>query len=149
MNPQACLIVGIGSRHGDDQAGWQVIDLLAESNFDSVAQLKKASVPHDLLDWMDGCNSLHIVDACDSGEDVQRYDHSISQASRACRAANSHQFDITRTLELAKSLDRLPPRITLWAIPGEQFEPHGEISGRCMKLVAVCAERIEAELDNQ
>jgi len=56
------LVVGIGSPHGADAAGWQVAAWLANA---SVApwEVKRAVVPSDLLDWLDGCSVLAIIDA--------------------------------------------------------------------------------------
>ena len=63
-------VVGIGSFHGDDRAGWEVIDRLCLrlnglSGLSHVA-FRKAAVPHDVLDWLSPQVRLHLVDACTS-----------------------------------------------------------------------------------
>ncbi len=63
MSPSATLVVGIGSPHGDDQAGWRVIDLLAQS-MPGHCQLCRAKVPHELLDGLGDVQRMHVVDAC-------------------------------------------------------------------------------------
>ena len=62
-------VVGIGSFHGDDRAGWEVIDRL-RSRLEGCPRLAfhKAAVPHDVLDWLDPQLGVHVVDAC--GADV-------------------------------------------------------------------------------
>ena len=67
-NEHPALIVGIGSAHGDDQAGWKAIELLEQLNLKGV-DLRKASVPHDLIDWLDEIFILHIVDSCTAASD--------------------------------------------------------------------------------
>ncbi len=64
------LIIGVGSPHGDDRAGWEVIDRLMEEIATEVAsvnatslQLHKAAVPHDILDWLTSDTIVHIIDA--------------------------------------------------------------------------------------
>ncbi|MCA9191733.1 MAG: hypothetical protein KDB03_08225 [Planctomycetales bacterium] len=81
------LVVGIGSPHGDDAVGWNVIDCLAEflsssqmelttrqqNQFSSELlsqskkrfslQTRKAAVPHEILDWLSPTNRIHVVDA--------------------------------------------------------------------------------------
>ena len=50
MTRRPTLVVGVGSHHGDDQAGWLVADLLAASASEDVA-VRKAKTPAEILDW--------------------------------------------------------------------------------------------------
>jgi hydrogenase maturation protease len=138
------LVVGIGSAHGDDQAGWQVIDLLARRPLASV-QLRKASVPHDMLDWIEHAAALHIVDACDSVAQLQQLDVSTAQATPVMRtrSASSHQLGIDGVLALARSLGILPPRVVLWAIPGREFPPGGNLRQECAAQVEHCVDQLQ------
>jgi hydrogenase maturation protease len=148
-HPPCSLVVGIGSAHGDDQAGWRLIDTL-KSRDHAAAQLRKASVPHDMIDWMDACEWLHVVDACDSLDAVRQLDLPSGQiASQAeTRSSNSHQIGVSGVIELAASLGRLPERVTLWAIPAKNFHANSEIGDACMKHVELCADLIQRELDH-
>lgn len=66
---QRILIAGLGSPHGDDQAGWLVVEKLAsECQDDPDIMVRRASIPLDLLDWMEGVDVLHICDACEATE---------------------------------------------------------------------------------
>lgn len=145
--PHRSLVVGIGSAHGDDQAGWQLIDALKARKLAS-SQLRKASVPHHLMDWLADCDSLHVVDAWEGDGAVLRLDVSggCITCSRKTRSSNSHQLSIGGVIELADSLGLLPERVMLWAIPGQAFGPNGEIGDRCMQQVELCANRIQREL---
>lgn len=70
------LVVGVGSPHGDDQAGWRVADHVAAVLGGAIA-VRKASVPHDVLDWCDGRERLHLVDAFETtrgSERLRRFD---------------------------------------------------------------------------
>jgi Ni,Fe-hydrogenase maturation factor len=59
------LIVGIGSPHGDDQAGWKVIERLEPLQWQwPSVELRQATVPHDLIDWLEGKATLHLIDGC-------------------------------------------------------------------------------------
>ncbi len=62
------LFVGIGSPHGDDQAGWLLADLL-RGQFASAGGIlvRQAVVPADILDWLNGVEHLHVCDACTTG----------------------------------------------------------------------------------
>ncbi|MEZ6133483.1 MAG: hydrogenase maturation protease [Pirellulaceae bacterium] len=163
------LVIGIGSPHGDDRAGWEVIDHL-ENRVSKPTErpllLYKAAVPHDILDWLHRDVQLHIIDACSSVDrSVARFEivqdessglqvrsttaTSVSQASivlKYLRSNSSHQFDLLSTLQLAAVLGSLPPRIVLWTIPMITTEKTADLSPQSLEYIAVCAVRIRQEL---
>lgn len=57
------FVAGLGSHHGDDQAGWLVIEELGKRSFPP-NQLARIRHPADLLDLIQGEESLVICDAC-------------------------------------------------------------------------------------
>lgn len=156
------LIVGVGSAHGDDQAGWLVADELArriaDRNFISV---RKASVPLDFLDWLEHVNVLHLIDAFqDSGgeKDVRRFRWLNGQLichSRDARedsglnppaARSSHGFSVPDVLRLAEQTGMLPEMTVVWAIPGSNFQPGGRMSEPSQNNISKTATLIMAEL---
>lgn len=145
--PLTQLIVGVGSAHGDDQAGWRLVDALMARRSQS-AELRKASTPHQMIDWLPGCAALHVVDACDRQTDVLRIDISAGQipAEAATRSSSSHHVGVADVVELADSLGLLPQRVVLWAIPAESFDPGGPIGDRCLRQIERCADLLEQEL---
>lgn len=168
----SCLIVGIGSPHGDDQAGWQVIEQL-QSLERSKIELRKAAVPHGLLDWLGGVTVLHIIDSSVCELDnfcVQRFDLRKQPPSNEfqwswipsqqkstgivttlerplkLRSAGSHQIDVLTVLELAACLDRLPKYVVLWAIPGHRYNASDAMSEGCQTAIQQCVTSIREEL---
>jgi hydrogenase maturation protease len=150
------LVVGIGSPHGDDQAGWLLIDRLAAGH-QPAFQLRKANVPHDMIDWMHTCLSLHIADACDSHGEIQRIqlagtdqttpqDAPWPQIVTQTRSRTSHQLGIGSVIQLADSLGILPQEVVLWTIPGSRFSPQDTISDACAEQIRLCADRIQRDL---
>ncbi|MCA9128365.1 MAG: hypothetical protein KDB22_14835 [Planctomycetales bacterium] len=75
IRSQPQLVIGIGSPHGDDRAGWAIAEQLSsDCALTSVCQVRKAAVPHDILDWIQPNTLTHIVDACLSDiSSVERY----------------------------------------------------------------------------
>ena len=97
------LVVGLGSAHGDDQAGWLVAEQLlkkvsvlkkvsgtfeaSEGQVESLMRessrhlfqhvdVRRAMIPLDVLDWLEGVSILHLCDACettDSHEKLMRF----------------------------------------------------------------------------
>jgi hydrogenase maturation protease len=133
------LVIGIGSPHGDDRAGWEVVERLRAMDLRFASnRLHKAAVPHDALDWFDPQTTTHVVDAIAIHSDrLLRFElardpqgnlqtlltdqdqgrHPV--AFPALRSHSTHQFDLRSVLELAAALNTLPRRIVLWAIPIE------------------------------
>lgn len=165
------LIVGIGSPHGDDRAGWIAIEQLQTLRF-NFASLQKASVPHDVLDWLDGVDSLQIIDSYRSEQtdlNLQRFELQPTMASGDAqhrwilsgddrpstvltmerparfRSAGSHQIDVLTVLQLAACLKQLPRNVILWGIPGQRFKPGDSISSNCETAIQECVTEIMKE----
>lgn len=150
------LFVGIGSPHGDDQIGWSIADALAATALAGVA-IRKASVPADLIDWLEGVDLLGVCDACHSGSPagtVQRLEwqrsrdsarSSILTSSAQTRASGSHGLGLSAVLDLARQLGRLPDRVIVWGIEGEVFQPVEELSPRVRCLLPAITAAIRSE----
>lgn len=165
MNPSVTLVVGIGSPHGDDQAGWRVIDLLAQSMLGH-CQLARAKVPHELLDGLGDVQRMHVVDACstaDTTEGLMRFELTADkdQADRlifvpadrregepALRSGMTHHIDLMSVMRLAQALRKLPRQVVLWTIPGRHFLPASELDSDCETQVRLCVGRILSELSD-
>ncbi len=157
MNPPDCiLLVGIGSPHGDDRAGWLVADALAVHAARAAAgtpdssgvKIRKAATPAELLDWLDGARRLLVCDAvCGAGAPgtLHRW-HWPDACIAQVRSAGSHDFDLAAALELAAGLGRLPPEVIVWGIEGGRMRPDDELSPDVEKAVLELVERIRGEL---
>jgi hydrogenase maturation protease len=159
------FVVGIGSPHGDDRAGWEVIDRLARDVPRNIV-LRKASVPHDLLDWLEAESPMYIIDASsDKVSGVRRFDLrndnegklSVTATnatkvvnenfvSTSLRSNSTHQIDLLSTLELAATLERLPRQLTLWTVSIEAIEKNGDLSAEAQELIEECVSAISKEL---
>jgi hydrogenase maturation protease len=122
-------VVAVGSPHGDDQAGWQLIERLRQ---EEVPGLEAACVPEPLglLDHLEGCEALVLVDACRSGAapgTIVRLDWPDPRLE-ACGSASTHGFGVARVLALAATLGRLPSRVVILGIEADACRPGAEIS---------------------
>jgi hydrogenase maturation protease len=149
---ERALIVGIGSDFGDDQAGLIAAQQLEqELGIVAVRQLRS---PAGLLDLVDGCDELHIIDAChgagEPGSIVRM--HWPSPALTAHRFSGTHDLDLVGALRLADELRLLPPRVTIWAIDagasaGEPLDGSlsAEVSVAIDQLVIQLVAEVEVE----
>lgn len=167
------LVVGLGSPHGDDQAGWMAIDRLQTKPLRGV-QLVRLALPHDLLDRLDRIDALHVIDAAESSEgqftslcvrfeatnisegvalswqSTNYYNHDAAIANlvrpKGLRSAGSHQVDVLTVLDLAACLRQLPQRVVLWTIPGSRFESITGVSKECARMIDRCVAAMLANL---
>ncbi len=192
------FVIGIGSPHGDDRAGWEVIDRLtsarnqkslpasgiepealadflrcgsasASGSIGKSVVLHKASVPHDVLDWLDVEAQTHIIDASyDTFADVRRY--AITQdtsgkllltalgslgttnagiAPESLRSSSTHQLDLLSTLELSATLGTLPHELFLWTVSiasVASVAKNGDMSEETQNHIERCVLAIAKEL---
>jgi hydrogenase maturation protease len=138
------LVVGIGSPHGDDQAGWLVAVKLAARQ--TAITVRRAQVPVDLLDWLDGVERLIVCDACEPAGQPGSIRHWIWPAELTpLRAVSSHGLDIASVLSLAETLGKLPSQVHVWGIEAAHCEPGDEVSPVVMCAVERIATAIHEE----
>jgi Ni,Fe-hydrogenase maturation factor len=169
----ANVVIGIGSPHGEDAAGWEVIHaldhLLPTSAGQTTSPVKtcKAVVPYDVLDWLESAASVHLIDASlDASPAVRRFsiqattdgdllltgtDETGQDTDRRSfpqtRSRSSHQLDLGSVLQLAAALRRLPPRLVLWTISVKSSDKRQAISPGTRQRIEQCARWIVCELN--
>jgi len=130
MSTVRTLIVGLGSPHGDDQAGWLVADQLvahqhAAHQHAAVLDpgdvaVRKAATPVDLIGWLDGIDHLLVCDACRGLGRVGAV-RSWTWPASELEGANwsgTHDFALPAALQLAQRIGQLPPRVEIWSVEG-------------------------------
>ena len=123
------LIYGIGSRNGDDQIGWIVIERI-RSQLPEGWRAKSGLVPMDLLNHLEDISELHIIDACEGEEELGTAFQLEWPAQQLLSnpVATSHSFSLRMTLDLADSLGILPKSVTIWGIVGKMFRPNDSVN---------------------
>jgi len=115
VNPR-CVIVGLGSPHGWDRLGWQVLDLLAEEGID--AELIKCNASG--LDWIERASPadrLTFIDALinpGTPGEIQRYELTAENLISGGTTLSSHGFGFKYSVELSHALRQLPPTFFLY-----------------------------------
>ncbi len=119
------LLVGIGSPRGDDSVGWEIARQVADRAGDSLL-VRCARTPAELLDWLDGIDTLDVCDALVSEATVGSIYCWQWPAPEIERApfGGSHDLSLVAVLVLAESLGRLPPRVRIW---GVGIDPAGSL----------------------
>ena len=141
------LIVGLGSPHGDDQAGWLAVDALSRRAA-GVGTLRKAADPTELWAWMTADSELTLVDACVSGEPTGQIRRLEWPADRldgdGCRT--THAVPLSEILETARRLGIGPSSATIWVIAGRAFfpatTPSAEVASAAERLAGLIATEV-------
>ena len=141
------VVAGFGSPHGDDQAGWQVVDLLARRP-DLRARLAKITEGTQLIDDLDGCRRLIVVDACRGGPQIGAITRLEWPDPRVRQYHNhsTHGVGLCNALELAERLGRMPPNVEVFGIEIGSYQPLEEISAEVAQAARELGEIVSAEL---
>jgi hydrogenase maturation protease len=144
------LVIGIGNPdRGDDAAGLAVarrVQAAAPRSRVTVAELIGDQLA--LLDVWDGVNDVYVIDAVCSGGapgTVYRFD-AAQRLDRRFRHRGTHTFSLADVIELARALDRLPPRLAGYGIEGAAFELGAGLSPEVEAAVEAVTARLLAEL---
>jgi hydrogenase maturation protease len=124
-------VIGVGNPwRGDDGAGLEVAR-------------RVGGVPYKgdgtgLIDVWDHAADVVVVDAAAAAVapgTIHRFDAAASPLPARSLRSSSHHFGVADAVELARSLDRLPARLTVYAIEGEDFAAGHELSPAVRRAV--------------
>lgn len=142
MTPER-LVIGIGNPdRGDDAAGVRVARKVHGGR---AIEWADCSV---LMELWDAHDDVIVVDAMNSGlppGTVCRFD-ALSEQLPARAFPSTHAFGVAETVELARSLGRLPERLTIYGIEVSDLEVGAHLSGEVADAVDRLAAEIDAEL---
>jgi hydrogenase maturation protease len=149
--PPPIRIVGMGSPSGDDAAGWEVVrELNRAKAWGSDFEFHALEGGQRLLEMLDGCGSLILIDAFESETKPGRI-HRLEWPDPRIETLNpgtTHHVQPAEALQLASALGLIPGRVIVWAIPGEQFVPESKLSPAVVASLPMVVQRIVAELDH-
>jgi hydrogenase maturation protease len=142
MSPER-LVIGIGNPdRGDDAAGVQVARGVHGGR---AIEWADCSV---LMDLWDTADHVILVDAMRSGlapGTVRRFDaHADHLPARTF--PTTHAFGVAETVELARSLGRLPERLTVYGIEASDLDVGSRLSDEVADAVHRVVVEIDAEL---
>ena len=134
------LIVGIGNPfRSDDAVGTVVIQQLREFASPRLAVRELSGEGSSLINAWSGYSSVYLIDAVCSGAPVgtiHRLDlRTKEDLERYSRAFSTHDFGVGGAVELAKALDKLPPKLVLYGIEGDCFSPGIDLSPEVLAAV--------------
>ena len=125
------LIIGIGNEYrGDDGVGRQVARRLASLDPPNVEIQESSGESFSLMELWSNAPEVILIDAVQSGAEpgtVQRFDAGTTPLPTGfVQQCSTHALSLPEAIEMARSLEQLPPKVILYGIEGLRFE-HGNI----------------------
>lgn len=122
-------ILGVGSAQGDDRLGWLAVEEIQKQQWPGV-EARAVTSPSQLLDHLDGCQTLMVVDGCRSGAAPGTLFCFPWPATQLLPGSSpsSHGFAVAEVLRLAEGLGRLPPRVLVFGMEVANCQPEVDMS---------------------
>ena len=142
----AVRIIGCGNPdRGDDGAGLLVAERLQALGIEAQQQSGEAL---SLIESWAGAETVIVVDAVVGGKApgaITVWDAHANPVWIATRHGSTHHFGLAEAVELARVLDRLPPRLLIYGIEGRRFEQGSLPSPEVTEAIEKVAEQIASE----
>ena len=127
------LIVGIGNDYrSDDGAGLYVARCIKRQNTKEVSVVSGIGDGTSLLDLWDNREHAILIDSVSSGKPtgyIYKFDGLAEDISaESFTSFSTHAVSIPDTIFLGKRLGRLPKKLTIYGIEGDDFRPGNELS---------------------
>ena len=144
------LVAAIGNPdRGDDGLGPAVARRLRGCVRPGIRILERSGDALALIEDWDGMPSVIVIDAMapisEPGR-VHRFDLTDSPLPIGFAPSSSHAFGVAETVELARSLGRLPQCLVAYLVEGEQFRIGAPLSSAIAEAVEDVADRIVSEI---
>jgi len=125
----AVRVLAVGSPHGDDRVGWEIVERLQQEVPPGV-EVALLPEPVALLEQLEGCACLVLVDACRGGGAPGTVIRLTWPDRRLAGGAgpSTHGLGVGTTLDLAEALGRLPPRVVLIGVEAGECTPGAALS---------------------
>lgn len=140
--------VGTGCRH-DDELGLAVAESVADLHLPGVDVATFGGDLTELLDLWRGADLAVLVDAVARAPShpgrIERID--AERTAAAAAAASSHSLGVAEAVRLARSLDRLPGRLVVFAVDAARLDLGFGLSTAVASAVPQAVSAVVAELE--
>ncbi|MGC8525461.1 MAG: hydrogenase maturation protease [Acidibrevibacterium sp.] len=149
MSPRP-VVIGLGNPdRGDDAVGLLVARRMGALGMPGIAVIEAGGDMLALLDHWAEAERVVLIDAAapltQPGR-IHRFDPSLGPLPRDLALGSTHAFGLAEVLELARTLGRLPARLTIFAIEAARFDHGAALSAPVAGAAEAVAAMIAAEL---
>ena len=130
------LVIGVGNEYrSDDAVGLVVARRLRQLSLGNVTVIEESGEGTDLMESWKGADTVIIVDAASSGAKpgtIHRIDARAQRIPTGLLRYSTHAFSVGEAVELARAMNRLPPRMVVYGVEGERFD-EGTVLSRAVQ----------------
>ena len=147
------LIIAIGNRYrGDDALGCLMADELRGAASGIADVIEHDGESASLIESWQGRRCAVLIDAVSSGAEAGMIHH-IDLNKQALpdrfRSFSTHAFGVAEAVELARVLNKLPPRIIFYGVEGKVFAADTKLSAPLQAVVKTLRQRILDEISKE
>jgi hydrogenase maturation protease len=136
------VVIGIGNRfRGDDAIGLVAAEKLTVL-LPNAAIRQSNGEALSLMELWDGADRAILIDAAENQGSAGR----VSRLDATEFHTSTHAFSVPEAIEMARSLDRLPPEVIVFAIEGNRFGHGEELSEEGVRGLDEAIGRIKKEV---
>lgn len=136
------LVIGVGNPgRGDDGAGLEVAGRVRSAH-----ALRRDNSSYELIDLWEGADEVILVDAAHSGAPagtIHRIEANEERMPGGMLATSTHSVGVAETVELARILGRLPPRLLIYGIEVSDVTVGGLLSPEVERAIDELVEVID------
>ena len=147
---RGAAVICVGNEYrSDDGVGVIIAKKLKELDTSEFTVLEESGEGASLMEAWEKRDLAIVVDASNSGAKpgtVFRFDANQQEIPSAFFHYSTHAFSVAEAVELARSLEKLPAGLIVYAIEGENFEAGTAISPEVEGAVGEVIKRILSEL---
>ncbi len=148
--PPNIVIIGVGNEYrSDDGAGIAVARRLRALSPPEVKIVEESGEGAALIQAWQGAAWVIVVDAVCSGATpgtIHRFDARTAPVPTGFFRYSTHAFSVAEAVELARSLDQLPPRLIVYGIDGENFAAGVGLTSAVGQAVEAVSGRVASEV---
>ena len=139
------VVAAIGGPDGDDQVGWRVAGQLRRWA-DFPARVVLLSEGIELLEHLDGCQRLIIIDARRSLTNAERITRCRWPDAQPTFHSSTRGVAIVEALQLADEMGRIPPVVEIIGIEVRNFSTECELLSAVLEAAVDLEARIFDEI---
>lgn len=132
MKPNSVLIIGVGTAYrNDDAAGLIVAERLRDRLPEGASVITHEGEGVSLMEQLAESEAAVVVDAMSSGAEpgaIRRFDACAQPLPAQMFRHSTHAIGLAQAVELGCALGKLPRRLIVYGIEGQDFEAGTQLS---------------------
>jgi hydrogenase maturation protease len=150
LNSPKILLIGVGNEfRQDDGVGLVILEKLQQQIPAGIETIEVSGEGVALMEAWQGAETVYLFDASRSGAKaaiIHRFDALVQSVPRKFFNCSTHTFGVAEAVELARSLNQLPPKLIIYAIEGKNFALGFGLSPEIEQAAAEVVRRVLSEL---